>query len=576
MPLDGLFLHFLTNEVSETVTGCRVEKVHQPSKDELVLILRSRQGAGKLLISASSNSPRLLLTENVPDNPKSPPMFCMLLRKHLQGSVITGMRQGGLDRYLYLDFSGTNEVGNKVNFSLCVELMAQHSNIILIDEDNIIVDAVKRIDFTKSELRQILPGLEFTPPISQDKADLLLESPQTALNKVIGNGNMRLSEALLSSLQGFSPLICREISARVAEEDVKVNALTDGELRKLEDEIENIAKILKNNGGVPFLLREKGGKPKDFSFMPVTQYGNALSLEKVSGFSNLLDIFYSQRADMERMRQLAADLFKTLQTAMARAARKLNVRSEELKECANRESLRLKGELLSVNLHRISKGDLFCEVENYYDDNNILRISLDPALSPTENSQKYFKQYRKAKNAEHMLNKLIDEAEQELSYLESAAEALDRAANRAELEEIRRELIQTGFLRQAKKQANKQDKPLPPHEYPCEDGFRILVGRNNLQNDRLTMKTAASADLWFHAQKIPGAHVVILAGGRPVEDSLIERAARIAAYHSKARGSTLVPVDYTPVKNLKKPKGALPGKVIYHVYKTLWVAPAAE
>ena len=573
MPLDGLFLHFLKTEIAASAIGSRVEKVHQPAKDELVLLLRARNGSNKLLISASANSPRIHFTAVAPDNPKSPPMFCMLLRKYLTGAVLSDIRQAGLDRILFLDFDCTNEIGDKTKLTLCVEIMAKHSNIILVNEENVIVESVKRIDFTKSEIRQVLPGMAFSLPPSQGKHSILMNSAETLVNKAFELKEKRVSEALLGVLQGFSPLICRELAEVSCGEDVKLKYLTSIQIKHLTDNLELCKKRLESGKHTAIMLKNSDEKPVDYSFVNITQYGSAYTAQEFAGLSEMLDEFYTERDRIDRTHQRAADLVKVIGNAIARTARKLNLQREELTACADRETLRVFAELISANQYKLQKGALFCDVENYYDSNNVIRIPLDPALSPAANSQKYYKAYRKAKTAEQMLAKLIERGEQELQYFETVSDALFRASTQGELDEIRSELADNGYIKHKNKAGKKPDKPLPPIEYSSADGFKILVGRNNLQNDRLSLKTAGKNDLWLHTQKIPGAHVIIISDNREIPPATIEQAAQIAAYHSKSRESSLVPVDYTLAKNLKKPPGALPGKVIYNTYNTIWVKP---
>lgn len=571
MPLDGLFLHFLKNEIASAI-GCRVEKVHQPSKDELVLLLRSRSDAGKLLVSASANSPRVHFTNSAPENPKTPPMFCMLLRKHLTGGILSGVRQADLDRVLFLDFDCTNEIGDKAKFTLCVEIMAKHSNIILINEEDVIVDAVKRINFTKSEVRQVLPGMAYSLPPSQGKLSIFNYSAETLMGKLLELKDKRISDALLSLLQGFSPLVCREMADLVCGEDVKLKDLTDDNIEVFHAKLNSCKNALETNTFKAVMLKNSEEKPVDFSFMAINQYGTVYTAHEFASLSELLDEFYAERDRIDRMRQRAADVNRIIGNAIARTARKLNMQRDELAVCADREALRINAELINANQYKLQKGAVFCDVENYYDANKILRIPLDPALSPSANSQKYYKAYRKAKTAEQMLAKLIEKGELELQYLETVADTLFRSSTKAELDEIRTELVDGGYIKH-KRSAQKAEKPLPPFEYISADGFKILAGRNNIQNDRLSLKTANRNDLWLHTQKIPGSHVIVVAEGKEIPPSTIEQAARIAAFHSKSRESTLVPVDYSLVKNLKKPAGALPGKVIYHVYNTVWVKP---
>ena len=571
MPLDGLFLHFLTEELSSQLVGCRVEKVHQPAKHELVLHLRGYRAAYKLFLSASANSPRAHVTELPPENPANPPMLCMLLRKHLLGAKLEKVTQQGLDRALYLDFSATNEIGDPVSLRLCVEIMAKHSNIILLDGSGVILDAVKRVDATQSSYRQVLPGLRYVAPPPQDKVDLRIASVSDVMARMQTLPYKTVPSALLSVLQGASPLVCRELASRASASETAVGDLTDGQRARLADALAALRETL-SGGGVPYMLCDENGRGTDFSFMDVTQYGFARMPKRFDSYSALLDAFYFERDRQDRTRQRAADMLRALSAASARLARKLESQRAELRQCADRETLRLHGELVQAYAGSLQKGAPFYVVQNYYD-GQTLRIPADPARTPIENAQKYYKDYRKAKTAEQMLTRLIADGEQELQYLDTLTDLVGRADSAAELSALREELSLAGVLKVHRKANDKKPKPLPPLEYCSSDGMRILVGRNNLQNDKLSLKTARGSDLWLHTQKIPGSHVIVVAEGREIPPTTVEQAAMIAAYHSRARESSQVPVDYTPARNLKKPNGAKPGKVIYHVYQTVIVTP---
>ncbi len=573
MALDGIFLQAIKNEIEKEAVGMRIEKVHQPSREELLLILRGRNGQKKLLLSARANSPRIHFTDFPPENPKTPPMLCMLLRKHLTSAMITGLRQAGSDRILFVDFSSTNEIGDKVNLSLVIEIMAQHSNIILINTDtNIIIDSVKRIDFSTSSVRQILPGLTYALPPKQFKLSFFEESADKITDKILSFKNKNLSSAVLSSIEGISPIISREIAFNVNENDEFCSEI---DREKLYKTIDSFKKLICDNNLSPYTVEDENSKPVDFAFCKINQYSNARICRKEESFSKLLDFFYRERDRIERTRQRSDDLFKKLTNSVNRISKKINLQTAELEQCADRETLRINAELISANQYRLEKGALFYDLENYYDDNKIIRIKADPALNPTQNSQKYFKEYKKAKNAEKMLAEIIEKSREELEYIESVIDALTRADGEDEINEIRRELSENGYVKtkQSGSKNQKQPKALPPKKYESDDGFTILVGRNNTQNDKLSLKTARGNDMWLHTQKIHGSHVIIVADGKEVSDIAIEQAAMIAAYNSNARQSSQVPVDYTLAKNLKKPNGAKPGFVIYHVYNTLFVKP---
>ncbi|MCR4615005.1 MAG: NFACT family protein [Clostridiales bacterium] len=570
-------MHFLIEELKGAVVGSRVEKLHQTAKDELVLYLRSRSGSYKLLLSANANSPRLNLTDHAPENPKKPTMLCMLFRKHLQGAVITDIQQTGLDRCVKIFFDGTNEIGDRVKLFIYLEIMAKHSNIILTDGGGKIIDSVKRVDALQSSVRQVLPGLEYSLPPQQDKLDIRTETVDLICDKILLNKNKTVSGAVLSTLQGTSPLLCRELSHRCCSGDIIAGELNVIEIQGLKKTIAALKSMVNDGSPAPVMLKCEDGKPHEFCFMDITQYGNLYSKKSYDSFSLLLDDFYYEKDRLDRTRQRAADLIRTLNSATLRISKKLSARQAEFERCADKETLRISAELINANLHRLEKGCYYYDLENYYDNNNIMRIKADPALSPKENAQKYYKEYKKAKTAEQLLVELIDASEQELQYIETVSDALSRTDTQSEINEIREELVQQGFVKNRTRGGeSKKSKPLPPLKYISSDGFAIYVGRNNIQNDKLSLKTAKGGDLWLHTQKIPGSHVIISAENRQIPDSTIEQAAIIAAYHSRARQSALVPVDYTPAKNLKKPNGAKPGKVIYHVYNTVIVNPDRE
>lgn len=568
MALDGLTLSFIKQEIADAAVGCRVEKVHQPSREELVLILRGRNGAHKLLLSVGANSPKIHFTAFPPENPAKPPMLCMLLRKHLTSALLTGIRQEGLERALFLDFDATNEIGEPVKLTLCIEIMAQYSNIILINGEGIILDAVKRVDSETSSRRQILPGMLYKLPPKQNKPDLYsVESVEIAKNAAEISGKTA-SAALLASVQGLSPIVCREVVSRALGEDKRAEMLTDSDVNSIGTELDKLTKA----PVIPCAVIDLSGKPIDFSFTEITQYGDNIKLKKYESFSELLDDFYFEKDRIERTKQNSAELQKLVSNLIQRTARKLDLQRAELKQCADREQLKINAELIAANIYQLKKGAPFYEVYNYYT-NEMTRINVNPALSPNENSQRYYKEYRKAKTAEQMLTTLIAQGEEELMYLDTVADALSRAETTAQIGEIKAELTHTGYLKNKQKPGTKAPKPLSPMEYESSDGFTILVGRNNEQNDRLSLKTASKSDLWLHTQKFPGSHTVIVTNGEEVPENTLIEAAIIAAYHSSARQSSGVPVDYTQVRNLKKPQGAKPGKVIYHVYNTLYVTP---
>ena len=577
MALDGMYLSFLVSKVNELLTGAKVDKIHQPSKNELVFIMRTRGGMHKLYFSADANSPRFAVTESVPENPQTPPMLCMLFRKRLVGATLLGVEQFGLDRTAFFNFDATNEIGDRVKLTLAVEIMAQHSNVILFDSDNRIVDALRRVDAEKSSYRLVLPGAQYKLPPAQEKLDIRNEEPQRICRDILALENSGLSSAVLKTVQGVSPLLAREVAFRVCGDDKGVGELTTEEKMNLLCEISALKSIVIKNEAKPTMVLDESGKPMEFSFMPVTQYGNSYKVIEKEDVFCLLEDFYFERDRLLRTRSKGAELFKLLDTAIERTARKLNNQQEDLRRCADRDELKINAELITAAQYRLQKGAGVYEVENYYDNNSIIKISVDPALSPSQNAQKLYKEYRKACTAENMLVKLIDEGEQDLEYLKSVRDMLERSTLEREFGEIKDELISQGFIK-PKKSGKKQMKKqaLPPLEFKTSQGFTVLVGRNNVQNDKLTFKTGRKGDIWLHAQKCPGSHTLLLSDGREIPDDAIVEAAEIAAYYSSARSSTLVTVDYTDVKNIKKPNGAKPGFVVYYTYYSVNVKPKSE
>lgn len=577
MALDGAFLHCIQTELQSAIVGSRIDKIYQPSREELVLILRTYRETKKLYLSARANSPRIHFTQFAPENPQSPPMFCMLLRKRLTGAKLVGIRQPGLERILFLDFEAQNEWGDPIVLRFAVEIMARHSNIILMEEDGTIIDAVKRIDSTMSSVRLIHPGLPYQLPPAQDKLDLLLEPAAAIETKLEALPNMRLHKALQQVLQGISPLVAREIALQAAgDEDAASHALTRGQKNNLIAFLEGLKARLTEEKAKPVLLLDAAGKPMDFSYLPVTQYGQAATAVEHPTFSALLDAFYSERDRLERMKQRSAALTKLTANAYERVIRKLEAQRAELQQCEDRATLRMYADLINANLYALRKGAPFYDLPNYYDENKTLRVPANPALSPSQNAQRYYKEYHKTFNKEKMLKQMLAQGEEELLYLESVLDMLSRAQQDRELQAIREELAAQGYVKLAQGKKKTPNAALPPLQYRSADGYPILVGRNNKQNDQLSLHTADKTDLWFHAKNMPGAHVILRVQAQAVPDATLLEAAILAAFYSKGSGSQKVPVDYTLVKNVKKPAGAKPGRVIYDHYQTLFVDPTAS
>ena len=567
MPLDALCLTAVAAEIRAAVQGGKIDKIYQPTRDEVVLYIRGPAGNVRLLLSANPGHPRAHLTERNRENPEQPPMFCMLLRKHLQGARILELNQPPLERILDFNLETLDELGDRVERRLVLEAMGRSANLLLLDGEGRIVDCTRRVDgdLAKGQ-RQLLPGLFYRQPPTVDKLNpFTLESEELRL--VLANPlGKAWDKLLLDSFTGLSPLVARELAFRAGDDSEKLAA-----------ELEKLGKSVEENHFTPYLLVREG-KPVDFTFLPVLQYGPETESIPRESFSALLDDFFSDRESAERVRQRGQDLVKSVTSARDRTARKLGNQARELEATKNRERLRELGDILTSNLHLMEKGMSTFRTMDFYDpEGGEVDIPLDPLLTPQQNAAKYYKEYNKAKTAEEMLTIQIEKGEKELEYLNSVLENIALAEGEKDLQEIRQELTETGYLRRPKTAAKRAKKVSgKPMEFRSSSGLRISVGKNNSQNDLLTTKLAYKSDIWLHTQKIHGSHVILwLEGGEADARSLTE-AAQLAAYFSQARDGSKVPVDYTPVKYVKKPAGARPGMVLYTTYQTAVVEPDAE
>lgn len=549
MALDGIFLHHLKNEVAEFAISSRIDKIYQPSKEELVLSLRSREGNQKLLLSCRANTAGMYFTKYPPENPAKPPMLCMLLRKHLCGGKILAIEQQGLDRIIKITVRSSNELGDEALLTLVVEIMGRYSNIILLSENGTIIDALRRVDENSSRVRRVLPGIKYEAPPAQDKLDILTDDIEKIKSRILQSSKSP-ANAFQSAVMGVSPIVCREYENGVSVEQIKHYA---------ENPQPNV------------IITQA---PFDFCFMPITQYGSLASEKDFETFSEALDFFYYEKVRADRIRQRSGELFKALSNLKERAVRKAVNRSKELEDCRDKDKYKIYGDLIVANQYALKKGAIYYDLQNFYEENALVRMPADPALSPMQNAQKYYKEYRKKQTAESRLSDFIKAANDEAAYLDSVTDALSRAQTDQEITEIKNELVQTGFLKRRSAKNQKNPKQLHPMEFESSDGFKIFVGRNNIMNDKLTLKTAKNYDLWFHVKDGAGAHVVAQSeNGREFTDALIREAAMLAVQNSKAAFSSNVAVDYTVIKNVKKPNGAKPGMVIYDNYKTEYVTP---
>lgn len=572
MPLDAVFLQAVVEELRPQILGLRIDKVQQPVRDQVILVLRSR----RLLLHAGAGAPRLQLTGQLRENPAEPPMFCMLLRKHLTGAKILDLVQPPLERMVRLELEVLDDFGQLGRRTLVLEAMGRRSNLILLDGEGRIIECLRRVDAEMSASRQVLPGLYYEPPASTGR-QIVTEETEEGFRARFGAANPegRADAFLMDQYFGLSPLIAREIVFRAAgETDRRLFELdAEGEDR-LWQELQAYVNAIRENHFAPYCLRQDG-KPVDFSCFPITQYGTAMEVERYESFCSLLDAFYEERERQERVRQRGADLVRTATTNRDRLRRKLALQEKDYAQTQNRDQLRICGDLITSNLYRMERGQSHLECENFYEEGcPPITIPLDPLLTPQQNAAKYYKRYTKAKTAEHYLKEQMELARRDLEYLESVLEEIAEAETEQDFIDIRGELKEAGFLRkQGKKEIRRAAKP---REFRTTTGFRVLVGRNNRQNDKLTLKDADHRDLWLHTQKIHGSHVILCTGGREVDDDTLVEAAKIAAYYSQARESGNVPVDYTQVRYVKKPAGARPGMVVYPTYQTVNVTPDAE
>ena len=571
MAFDAYFLSAVLDEIREKAIGARVEKIHQPSRDTVILLLRCEQGREKLLFAPNPAAPRLHLTAANPENPPEPPMFCMLLRKHLQGARLASITQPPMERAATFCFDCTDEMGYPVQKSLVAELMGRTCNLYLLGPDGRIIDCLRRIGLDETSKRPALPGLCYQEPENVQKQNPLEWDLEDYVNLLTGTGSDVLADRLMDTLGGLSPLVCRE-AALFAAGDV------DARVENLEktSTAEKLCAFFEENlkHPAPWYYAQADGMPKQFAFCPIREYG---SCQKAESFAGLLDQYYIVRDRRDAMRQKSQSLRKTVSNLCQRIVRKLAIQEKELEATYDRERLRQLGDIVTANIHRIIKGATTLEAEDFYDEEmKTVQIPISPILSPQQNAAKFYKDYTRMKNAEKELTKQIELGEQELKYLQSVLDELNRAQTEPELEEIRQELAAGGYVRlDAARKRMKQHK-LSPMRFESTDGYPIYVGRNNRQNDELTFKLARKDDIWLHAQKVHGSHVIISCGGVKPPDDTITQAAQLAAYYSESTGGQNIPVDVTPVKQVKKLSGAKPGMVIYHTYNTVIVNPYGE
>ena len=573
MPLDAISLRAVVEELRPQLLNLRIDKVQQPARDQVILLLR---GNKRLLLNAGANAPRLQLSSLPRDNPVEPPMFCMLLRKHLVGARVADITQPGLERLVRMELDVTDDFGQPGRRTLVLEAMGRRSNLILLDGEGRVIDCLRRVDAEMSAARQVLPGLFYEQPASTGRLPFLEETEEGFQEKLAqANPEVQLDRFLLDAYFGIAPLMARELAFRACGEmDGRLCELDADARERFQAAFFQFASDVNANNFTPYLLK-RDGVPFEFSALPVRQYGLSVETEVFESFSALLDSFYEAKEKQERVRQRGADLIRTATTARDRVRRKLALQEKDYAATQERDALRLSGDLITANFYRMERGESKLVCQNYYDENLAeVTIPLDPLLTPQQNAAKYYKRYTKAKTAEKYLREQMSLARRDLAYLESILQEIQQAETEQDFLDIRGEMSDAGFIRKQGKKVLQ--RPSKPREFKTSGGFRVLVGRNNRQNDKLTLKDADYRDLWFHVQKLHGSHVILCTNGGEPGDQDITEAASLAAYYSQAKDSANVPVDCTQVKYVKKPAGARPGMVIYTTYRTVNVTPEED
>ena len=583
MALDGLVIHSLVDELSTKLVGGKVDKVHQPEDDEIVLYIRNNKENYKLVLSCSSSNPRVYIANDYKkENPKKAPMLCMLFRKYIQSGNIVGISQVGFERIIKISVNSLDELKEKSTKDIYIEIMGRHSNIILTHSlDNKIIDSAKRIPTSISRVRQILSGITYELPPAQSKLNPLHNISNSDFIDSLKSYEGPIFKGIYSKFLGISPIISKEICYRAnVNEKTAISDLSNSELNSLYNEFNNLFKDIRNNNYSPcIVVNEKVDRVVDFSCISLNLYNEFKFIIKDS-MSTILEDYYKTKDIKDRIHQRASDLKKSISIKLERLYHKQEKQEEELKEAENADIYKVKGELLTAYIYMIQKGMESIEVQNFYDPNyENISISLKKNLTPSENSQRYFKKYNKLKTAKKEITSQMSINKEEIDYLENILLNIENCENLAELQDIKDELISLGYSKASGKLKSKKEiakLTTSPHEFMSSDGVKILVGKNNKQNDHLTLRIADPDDIWMHTKNIPGSHVIIKCAGKEVSEQTIYEGAMLAAYFSKSKMSSQVPVDYTKKKHVKKPSGSKPGMVIYETNSTMYVTPTEE
>lgn len=569
MAFDAGMVAAITYELQNKIIGARIEKVHQPEKDEILLLLHAGRENLRLTVSASANNPRICLCSESKENPSAPPMFCILLRKHLTGGRILNVEQIGFERVIRITAEARDDMGYLSTKRIYAEIMGKYSNLILTDGEDRIFGAIRPVDFSTSGKRQVLPGMRYELPPPQDKANPLTETKESFFGKIAAlSPDARTDKFITSSYLGISSLTAREIAHRSGE--------TIGAGKNLIwNAFDHLMEKIRTCDFTPILLIDESGRPVEYSFCPIEQYGSSVESVRTDSFSALIERYFASRDRSDRVKQRAGDLLRLIHNAKSRLEKKTDAQRAELAEAAKKDEYKRLGDLITGEIYLLSRGMDHAMLTDYAAEGcPKVRVELDPRLPPAANAQRYYKRYSKAKNAEIILTGQIAESEAELTYLDSVLDSLSRANGQSELDEIRAELSDAGYGARMKKNGGGAKKtPSKPITYHTSGGYRVLCGKNNLQNEQISFKLASKSDWWFHVKGAPGSHVVLFANGEEPSERDFTEAAMIAAYHSSLATAKNIAVDYTKVQHLRKPAGAKPGFVIYHTNYSAYVTP---
>jgi len=579
MPLDGLTLHAAAHELNTLLAGGKIDKIGQAENDEILLSIRSNQKNYKLLMSANSSNPRIyLVKEYKKENPMKAPMFLMILRKHIGGGRIVSVSQNGFDRSITIQIEAYDEMRVLREKLLIIEMMGKHSNIILVDtQTNKVIDSIKRVSLLMSSVREVLPNREFILPPEQNKKNPLINMSLEEFISLLKSKDMSVFKAIYGNFEGVSPVIAKEICFRSSIDfSLSTHELTDFNFETLKNHFDKLFNDVSNNDLYPNIILDKRlHTPVEFSSVSLTHMQD-YKIESGESISEICEQYFALKDLHERIHQRSSGLKKSIQIKLDRVKSKLEKQTEELSTAYELDKYSKTGELLKANIYMLSKGMKEVTLLDYFEENAPqITIPLDEHLTPSENIQASYKKYNKSKSRIKELGSQIEHTRSEMEYLDNVMVSINNCTSLDSIEEIKEELVKEGYYSFSKTEGkkNKKEKSSEPMEFIASDGTRIFVGKNNTQNDRLTLKMSRPDDVWLHTKNIPGSHVIIKQNLDDVSEEALYEAAKLAAYYSKARASSQVPVDYAPRKNVKKPNGAKPGMVIYDDYGTIYVTP---